>query len=209
MEQSKDPLPSTTGPAEGNNHNTNNANDNEAGTNNNSLLPKKRKVPLPRPGELLIYDCRPPPSHTLTPTATAQETATFLLQKNDASLYSSSSPSSSGSNASAAQMAFASPPTTPMPAPQEATFTRDDSNTTDQGMSLKFFLTKRTDISCVRRNCCHSLSTPSVLLIHGSSGCSRLSFASIICVLLITLLLFSTLALLSRASLYVTVTPNY
>ncbi|KAF9538296.1 hypothetical protein EC957_006945 [Mortierella hygrophila] len=124
MEQQSKDHPSTAGPAEDSNHNTNNTNHNDAYPNFNPLLSKVQTVPLPRPGELLIYDCRPPPSDT-------QETATFPLQDNDTSLSSSSSPSSSGSDATAARIAFTSPPATPMPAPQEATFTRDDTNTTD------------------------------------------------------------------------------
>lgn len=130
--QCKDPCPSIAGQAEDNNHNTNNAKDNSADTNINSLLPKKRTVPLPRPGELLIYDCRPSPSYTHATTAIAQETATFLLKNDDTCLASSQSPSSSGSNDATAGITSTSPPTTPMPAPQEATFTRDDSNTADQ-----------------------------------------------------------------------------
>lgn len=197
-QQSKDPA----GPAENNNHNTNHTHDNDADTNINSLLPKKRTVPLPRPGELLIYDCRPPPSHTHTPMA-----ATFLLQENDTSLSSSSSPLSSGSNASAAQMAFTSPPTTPTPAPQEATFTRDDSNTTDQGM----FSSKRTKISyvcvvivvtlhCQHPPCCSfmvvwlltPLSFVSIILSSWSPCCSSpLSLSSLV-PLFISLLLLIT-----------------
>ncbi|KAK3812566.1 MAG: hypothetical protein J3R72DRAFT_480713 [Linnemannia gamsii] len=132
-------LPLTgAGPAEDNNSNSSSSNTN-AGSK--PLHPKKRTVPSPRPGELLIYDCRPPPpssSHNdtqqtaatatattslplFTPTTTL-ETATFLLQDD--------SSSASGSNA---RMAFSSPPTTPMPAPQEATFTRDTTVDQDDG----------------------------------------------------------------------------
>jgi hypothetical protein len=117
-QQTKDTLPSSPGPAEEDSNN-----------GINSLHPKKRMVPSPRPGELLIYDCRPPPSpsrNNNTQATSTQETGTSLLQDSDVS----------GSDAAAsAQMAFTSPPTTPMPAPQEATFTRvNNSSSTDQGM---------------------------------------------------------------------------
>ncbi|KAG0201064.1 hypothetical protein BGX33_010539 [Mortierella sp. NVP41] len=111
MSQQRNDLPLTTGPAE---ETTTTPENND--TTNSQLHPKKRTVPSPRPGELLIYDCRPAPSPSSHNYGHA--TATTTLQDTPFS-----SPGSS------AQIASSSPPTTPMPAPQEPTFTRD--NTTD------------------------------------------------------------------------------
>ncbi|KAG0248192.1 hypothetical protein BG011_000367 [Mortierella polycephala] len=82
----------------------------------NAFDAKNRTVPLPRPGELLIYDCRPQhvPDSVVTDTFPLNNPPTV---------------SSTSSSSSASDTHTSSPPT-PTPAPQEPSFQQENDNGT-------------------------------------------------------------------------------
>ncbi|KAG0042369.1 hypothetical protein BGZ83_000550 [Gryganskiella cystojenkinii] len=93
------------------------------------MQPKTRTVPSPRPGELLIYDCRPPPSvwgssslETQSGAAgsgsTMENTRIRIDDHNDSSILLTAGPSISSSS-----------PPTPTPACQDAKFNNNNDNT--------------------------------------------------------------------------------
>ncbi|KAF9921516.1 hypothetical protein FBU30_008414 [Linnemannia zychae] len=115
---SKDALPPTTEPAEANNN-----------SSAQLPLPKKRAVPSPRPGELLIYDCRPQQTGVKAPISLSNDTSS------PQGITAAPLQATSLSSGSDARIPFSTPPTTPMPAPQEAIFSRDNnaSDPQDEG----------------------------------------------------------------------------